>query len=557
MTPLNVRNYQSRSRPTDGSVERQSVGGPFVCLDLPPRFVVWKHQNGQKPPLSPSTLQPANPQIAENWLSLDAARALVSGGKADGTGISLSAELGLFCIDFDGRMPDDPLVRNILRRYGSTYVELSPSGKGCHVWFRTAPGVSVNQHRNEIGAYTDRQYVTLTGWDRGEDGLRFGSFALTYLTAEEVERLVSELHSPREAEVEEEHEPDHDGWVDIDTDAVLEAALNAGTKNDSHFRLHFGGWEQRYKYTGHAIHAYAGRTKYWIWRQYDIENGDDVTSAVMTLSRRSALYRHVVANRGEDYAEREFLQSARKVEVLKTWHENVQAAALKRYPTDHHLNQLADCLPDGDLGWLRKAFRIGCLVKEAGRSRTTVFRWLARMRDEGQAELNGQKWRILEPGLRELQERINRRIRGTAKKRFDSTLQQITLPRTTGPELSPPKSRAATFEFPAEGAKRQERPKEFMSTRMVAKRLGVPEYWVRKNVPVDHQRPGGCWGQGTNLYARDAVERLRQTKEYRAYLTNPKRFRRSLKQHFKKQGLEIGFLLSLPIPETRRGENAL
>lgn len=80
---------------------------------------------------------------------------------------------GLICLDLDHCLLDGRLLRDpaaLLERLPTTYIEVSPSGDGLHVWLRgdlSRDGVH-RMHGVRVEAYSSRRYITVTGrrWQR-------------------------------------------------------------------------------------------------------------------------------------------------------------------------------------------------------------------------------------------------------------------------------------------------------------------------------------------------------------------------------------------------------
>ena len=107
-----------------------------------------------------------------SWSTFDAA---ASSKVGDGFGLVLDGD-GLACVDLDQAIIDGkltPWAQHVLDTVGPTYVEVSPSGTGLHVW-GTHDGYhfwkSADTGRR-IEFYTTRRYLTVTGvrWDAAPD----------------------------------------------------------------------------------------------------------------------------------------------------------------------------------------------------------------------------------------------------------------------------------------------------------------------------------------------------------------------------------------------------
>jgi hypothetical protein len=118
------------------------------------QWVVWRWTivkgRWSKPPFQ--ALDPrkhASTADPNTWTDYTTALACVQAGHADGITFVLTAGDGLGVLDLDNcRDPQtaaiDMWAQLLLMRSGATYVEISPSGKGLHVW-GTATGESLNR----------------------------------------------------------------------------------------------------------------------------------------------------------------------------------------------------------------------------------------------------------------------------------------------------------------------------------------------------------------------------------------------------------------------------
>lgn len=90
---------------------------------------------------------------------------------ASATGAPLGFVLGdgIGCIDLDGCLdergiPNDA-ARTLLAYYEGSYVEISPSGRGLHIWGAAAPqrGFKREWRGQRIEFYSQGRYITVTG----------------------------------------------------------------------------------------------------------------------------------------------------------------------------------------------------------------------------------------------------------------------------------------------------------------------------------------------------------------------------------------------------------
>lgn len=112
---------------------------------------------------------------ASTWGSFEMACTFAAKHGMSGIGFNLREGGEYTCIDLDdpyGLNPDgspkhkDPakvaaLQQLVQQRFGNTYQEISPSGKGLHIWCKgTAP---TGRRRNGIEMYSSERYMTMTG----------------------------------------------------------------------------------------------------------------------------------------------------------------------------------------------------------------------------------------------------------------------------------------------------------------------------------------------------------------------------------------------------------
>jgi len=135
-----------------------------------PRWVLWREVNGKKVPCSVRNGCKISITKQENcWSFAQAVEALKS-QPASGIGIVLNGD-GLVAVDLDDCLTQDaqlmPGVQDLLDQLGAEYVEVSPSGRGLHVFgFSNEPshnGVNSKIAGIKVELYSDLRYVTVTG----------------------------------------------------------------------------------------------------------------------------------------------------------------------------------------------------------------------------------------------------------------------------------------------------------------------------------------------------------------------------------------------------------
>ena len=121
----------------------------------------WVVRRKDKIPLDPHTGQKASVTNPKDWSTFDVAAAVCAANPMLGLGFVLSADDPFFFVDLDHS--DDPaIVAKQLEIYNSfpTYIERSPSGKGCHIIGKGA--VPSGRRKDKVEAYSDGRYLTIT-----------------------------------------------------------------------------------------------------------------------------------------------------------------------------------------------------------------------------------------------------------------------------------------------------------------------------------------------------------------------------------------------------------
>jgi primase-polymerase (primpol)-like protein len=124
-----------------------------------------RHTESKLPLVADAGRRAASSTDPETWRSYSAAKRSRAGV---GIGFVLSGSDRLVCIDLDHAIADGqvlPWARAILDRCPATYVELSPSGTGLHVWGYGPVGRGRKIRRGEeaIEIYGWGRYITVTG----------------------------------------------------------------------------------------------------------------------------------------------------------------------------------------------------------------------------------------------------------------------------------------------------------------------------------------------------------------------------------------------------------
>jgi primase-polymerase (primpol)-like protein len=144
----------------------------------------WVLHDGRKVPRQVSGV-PASSTDPATWSPLDV---VAAGADGRGLGFVLNGD-GICCIDLDKCLTGGvlaPWAAEVVAAAGRTYVEVSPSGRGLHVWGRAHVGRGFRFGGIEV--YDRGRYMTVTGqiWDGAP------------LRVQSIQKLVDALRVTRE-----------------------------------------------------------------------------------------------------------------------------------------------------------------------------------------------------------------------------------------------------------------------------------------------------------------------------------------------------------------------
>jgi len=175
--------------PSLKSVLKQAKGSAFSTLENIPdplkerrQWMMWRfeHPTGRKKPTKvpyQTNGQKGKSNEQATWNTFEACCAALKKGGFDGIGFAFAKGDGLtgidvdHCIDANGE--PEPWVNDILAQFSNTYIEVSPSGNGLHIfcfgslattWTRKwkKPGTDFQQGI-EVYDYRSPRYLTMTG----------------------------------------------------------------------------------------------------------------------------------------------------------------------------------------------------------------------------------------------------------------------------------------------------------------------------------------------------------------------------------------------------------
>lgn len=183
-------------------IERSAI--PRELVDAP-RWVLWRaeQRNGRstKVPYDPTNPERRASSIdPTTWAPFDAAAAALPFADCSGIGFTLGD--GIVGVDLDGALDDagdpTPQTARLLATLPATYTEVSPSGRGLHLFFRGRLPGRGGIKRNGLEVYEAGRYFTFTGRRFGDSPLALaeGTEALASL----YRQLGADRAEPRDRE---------------------------------------------------------------------------------------------------------------------------------------------------------------------------------------------------------------------------------------------------------------------------------------------------------------------------------------------------------------------
>lgn len=205
------------------------------------QFVV---RRADKVPLNPHTGAHASVTNPADWSDFNTAAKRCALDPTLGLGMVLTTADPFTCIDLDDAAGDAAITARHTELFQTfdSYSELSPSGKGLHIWLRGSVPSGIKDPARKIEVYSSARYMTLTLMPFRNVPIRDCNGSLT--------RLYNELASGRNSGPAFLSEQP----ATMPDDAVCRAATNAA--NGSLFQVLFQGhWQGRYPSQSEADQA--------------------------------------------------------------------------------------------------------------------------------------------------------------------------------------------------------------------------------------------------------------------------------------------------------------
>lgn len=169
----------------------------------------WVRYSKTKVPLTTAD-RPASSTNPSTWTTYQQAKRSTVGA---GLGFVLNGD-GIVCIDLDGCIAPSgritPPALALIELAGQTYIEVSPSGRGLHIWGKAAlpAGRCLHWHGQPVELYPSGRYITVTGTRHATAPSQLGSITElvnTVLGAEE--RWREEVQHHRKSDRERAQQP--------------------------------------------------------------------------------------------------------------------------------------------------------------------------------------------------------------------------------------------------------------------------------------------------------------------------------------------------------------
>ena len=139
-----------------------------------PQWVCWRlepdKRSGRdaKVPYDPNTNRRASASNPASWGTLDEALACAEKYHFSGVGFVFTKESGYIGLDVDNCLDENgkpnETATDILNRLPPTYIEISPSGTGLHIFlFGALPPGGNRNSKHGVEMYDSARYFTMTG----------------------------------------------------------------------------------------------------------------------------------------------------------------------------------------------------------------------------------------------------------------------------------------------------------------------------------------------------------------------------------------------------------
>ena len=258
----------------------------WICWRLEPSS---KRDRPNKTPYSPHANRRASSIDPGTWGTLADAQSAYARFGYTGLGFVFTKDDDLVGVDIDHCRNKDTGALNetaaAIVAKAATYVEISPSGEGLHLFFRGKIPEGGNKNSTTgVEMYAFGRYFTMTGnkLENAPMDIQKDSGVLAWIHATYIKTPKQEKQAPeRKAPTERKQKKQRGSAAPLSDEAVLERAL-AADRDALFAKLWSGSWQEQYDSQSEADMALCCKLVFWTGRNRD---------QMDRLFRHSKLYR--------------------------------------------------------------------------------------------------------------------------------------------------------------------------------------------------------------------------------------------------------------------------
>lgn len=264
------------------------------------QWVCWRVEKDNKSgrdtkvPYSPKSGYRASASNPDTWGTLGEAIYHKDKYMFSGIGFVFTTECGIIGIDIDHCLADgqpNEVALAILERLPPTYIEISPSRKGLHIFLKgKLPKGGNKNSESGVEMYSSRRYFTMTGnrWKDYADEIAADNGSINCI----FDTFIKSKPPPKKNKTN-----DNQGYSTL-SDETLLATVKASKDGAVFDKLWRGEWQDKYKSQSEADFALCCKLAFWA--NHDLAQMD-------RLFRQSGLFREKWdvrhSGRGETYGE--------------------------------------------------------------------------------------------------------------------------------------------------------------------------------------------------------------------------------------------------------------
>lgn len=292
------------------------------------QWCLWRRVDGRKVPTGAKgyAVDPTDPK---NFLSFEAAVSALENdtvGVLSGIGFCLTSNDPFACIDLD--QTDDieqlQLQTDVYNQF-VTYSELSPSGRGVHIWLHGAVGKGINRKPVEI--YSQSHVITITG--RAVRPIEIKPYP------DELIVLADSL-APKRSDVADDIEDEDERYLDTDICNKAHRAANG----QKFFDLYTGDWIKHYPSQSEADFALVNIICFYSRNKEQVER----------VFRASSLYRQQKTHHIQGMIARSFDNYTPPITV-GTIADFTPLPVKTEVDVENHVYQIAKIKPQSEIEW--------------------------------------------------------------------------------------------------------------------------------------------------------------------------------------------------------------